>query len=1084
MPLRLTCPHCGNPQRLDEPFPLPGTQIQCEACGAALAVTYPDGVMEQLKERGKTFQSEDSVRQEASYAAARAPKAEVPSPPSAKPLSWKAASTAAPKPPPEEAPTQLDPTVVQEPNPDGYFERTVPSARTPYGGLPDNAPEPEAPLVGLPDDLEPTELDDDVIPVVQAPTSPARPRPAKEAVPVKREKAGPPARAKRGGCLKRLVLATVVLLLFGTFAGLAAAGGGYWYYSRDLPTIEALQGYRPPTVTVVYDHQGRMLGEIYEERRYVVPLEEIPKHVQDAFIASEDATFWEHGGVDYVGMIRAMVKNLREGRLAQGASTITQQVTRSFLLTREKKIQRKVKEILLAWRIEKTYSKEHILYLYLNEIYLGSGAYGVEAASRVYFDKSVRDLSVAEAALLAGLPQRPSDYSPHRHWDKARERQRYALDQMVRNGYLTQEEADAAYAEEVKIVERKNEFLTTAPHVTEFARRYLVEKYGHERVYNEGLHVWTTCDLDLQKVAQEAVVKGVNDVDQRMGFRREGIETLPDDAAIAARRAEIEKEMGERWAKEQDPAGRVPPPEVSILAPGEVYKGVLLEVRPKWVRVGIGAHEGVIPIAWSDWVYQPNPKRSWRFRTQDDLTEEVDDDGDRKKDGGILRKGDVVLVKVEALSTREESVAKAFKKTPGEDADLVAVRLWQEPEVEGALMSFDLHTGAVRAMVGGSDFETSEFNRCIQARRQVGSTFKPIVYAAAIDSRRMTTASMVTDGPLAYSTDQDFIWKPANYGDDYLGNVTLRKALALSRNTCTVRVLDAVDPGMNEDVVYKFARALGIGGPPTYALPPDWVPSPENDLLCPWVRETKDSTICMDHYPPRTDLELTNTRHRALLEDDDVHMCRACDLSMGLGSASLTMEELMRAYSAFATNGKLVQPYTIEEVRDLDGNVLEKHEPQEFVQVIDPAVASITTWLLEGVIREGTGARASKLGLNLAGKTGTTNDEKDTWFVGFNPDVITSAWVGYDQPRTLGISSTGGRTALPIWMDYMKVAIPKDKDKPFVMEGDIEWAWIEDETGRRVSSGGRRYPFLKGTEPESTGISAGQLTLEDLTTEL
>ncbi|MBW2256919.1 MAG: hypothetical protein JRI25_20320, partial [Deltaproteobacteria bacterium] len=289
MPLRLTCPHCGNPQRLDEPFPLPGTEIQCAACGAGLAVTYPDGVIEKLRERGKVFQSEESARQDAgSRAAALSPKAKVPPPPSQKPLSWKAAGTPAPKvPSPEEAaPTQVDPTVVQEPNPDGYFERTVPSARTPYGGLPDNAAEPEGDLVRLPEDLEPTDVDD-VMPVVQAASRPARPQTPPTVPVVKRkDKAGPPARSRLRGCIKRLTLATILLLLLGTVAGLVAAGGGYWYFSRDLPTIEALQGYRPPTVTVVVDHQGRMLGEIYEERRYVVPLEEIPEHVQHAFIAS------------------------------------------------------------------------------------------------------------------------------------------------------------------------------------------------------------------------------------------------------------------------------------------------------------------------------------------------------------------------------------------------------------------------------------------------------------------------------------------------------------------------------------------------------------------------------------------------------------------------------------------------------------------------------------------------------------------------------------------------------------------------------------------------------------------------------
>jgi penicillin-binding protein 1A len=284
---------------------------------------------------------------------------------------------------------------------------------------------------------------------------------------------------------------------------------------------------------------------------------------------------------------------------------------------------------------------------------------------------------------------------------------------------------------------------------------------------------------------------------------------------------------------------------------------------------------------------------------------------------------------------------------------------------------------------------------------------------------------------------------------------------------------------MNDDVVYSFARKLGIGGPPSHLLPDDHIPLPTNDHLCPWTLETKESTICMDRNPPK-DPNISNTRHRMQLKPGDEYHCRSCDLSMGLGSASLTMEELLRAYSAFGTGGLLVEPYYIERVEDVDGNVLEKHEKPEFEQVMEPEVAYVANWLLQGVVRGGTASKASRLRVHLAGKTGTTNDEKDTWFVGMSPNIATAAWVGYDQPKTLGISSTGGRTALPIWMEYMRQAAPKEDDRPFPVWGDIEWAQIEEDTGRRVTSGGARYPFLEDTVPESTGISAGQITLDDI----
>ncbi|MBX2799076.1 MAG: transglycosylase domain-containing protein [Myxococcales bacterium] len=886
------------------------------------------------------------------------------------------------------------------------------------------------------------------------------------------------------GCVGSLGLLGVGGAFLLVVMGLIGAGAGYWYFSKDLPTVDALRGYQPPTVTVLEDVNGIVLGEIYEQRRYVVPTEAIPDHVRKAFLAAEDANFYNHGGVDYMGMVRAFGRNAVKGRMAQGASTITQQVARNFLLTRDKTLVRKIKEIILSWRIEAAYEKDHILYLYLNEIFLGSQSYGVEAASRSFFGKHIQDVTVAEAAILAGLPPAPSAYNPYKDWNKTRNRQEYVIRQMVSNGYLSQSDADAALAEDIQIMPRGNAFLEQAPYFTEHVRRYLVEKYGEEKVLNQGLKIKTTCDMALQTVAQKAVYHGVFDVDQRMGFRREGVENV-GAGNIDAKRAEHEEALKAQWVREKDPAKRIEPPAKSELEVDRVYEAVLVDVKSNYAIAGIGSHDVVIPIAWSRWVYDPNPRLSWRKRKATNLTAKVDTTGNGRRDAPILQKGDIVLVKVAALSTRDKSVSAAFKGTPGAKTQYVAGRLWQDPEIEAALMSMDVATGAVRVMVGGSDFMKSQFNRAIQGRRQVGSTFKPLVYAAAIESKRATAATLFADAPLAMETANDFIWKPANFSHSYEGNMTLRQALAKSKNTCTIRILEATDPGMNDDIIYNFGRRLGIGGPPLHTLPDDWVPTPDNDVLCPWVRETAKSTICMDRYPPK-DASLTDSQHRARLGPDDKYMCRACDMSMGLGSASLTMEEMVRAYSAFASGGNLVQPYYIEEVRDRDGELLESHEPIPPHRVMDPAVASIGTWLLQGVVSYGTGIDAKrKLKLTgLAGKTGTTNDEKDAWFVGFTNDVITAAWVGYDKPRSMGRSSTGGRTALPIWIEYMKVAAPRSKDRPFRARGDIGYAMIDETTGRRMTDGGVQYPFLPGTTPESSGLKEGQVDIKDFSGEL
>ena len=998
-----------------------------------------------------------------------------PKPKAAPPVAAPAPKPVAPDPAPQQpAPRRAEPLAPEPP-----ARASAPAPKTPPAAKPE-APAAKAPQAKAPP--KPSAPAD-----VGKPAAP--PLPARERKPAGPRKPPAPPRAHRADpasppAPKRSWPVTILKVgVAGVAAAVVLGFVGLWaierHYDPTLPSIDALRAYQPSTVTTVLASDGSTLGEIFEERRYVLELKDIPQHVQQAFVAAEDADFWEHGGIDYFGIARAMGRNLASGRVSQGGSTITQQVAKNFLLSSDRKFERKIKEALLSWRIEAAYTKEHILYLYLNEIFLGSQAYGVEAAARTFFGKSVDQLSVAEAAVIAGLPPRPSSWNPHANFKMAQTRQRYVLDRLVKNGHITAAQAAEARQEPITIVPRSNTFRDLAPWFTEEARRKLVADYGEERVLKQGITARTTCDLGLQQVAQDVVRKGVHEVDQRMGFRREGIRTLATAAEQQRHLEEQEASLIRAEQLGQDPTGRSQAPAKSTLAPGTVHDGVVTEVSSKWARVRVGSHEGLIPIAWADWAYPPDPRRSWRYRSQDDLTRAVDDGG------GILRKGDLIPVRVEATSTRSADLSSTFKGTPGESADLVALRLWQVPEVEAALLSLDVSTGAIRAMVGGADFGRSQFNRTMQSKRQVGSTFKPLVYAAALNSKRITSASIVADAPLAFETDQEgFIWKPSNYGHDYMGNITLRKALALSRNTCTVRVLDSIDPGMNDDVVYEFVRALGIGGPPLHQLPDDWRTTPDTDHLCPWVRETSQSTICMDRYPPK-DPELSNTAHRRQLGANDVHWCRACDLSMGLGSASLTMEELSRAYAVIANGGKWVEPYFIEEVTDRDGKRLAKHRPAEPVQVIEPEVAAITAWLMQGVVDGGTAFEAKRqLGLTMAGKTGTTNDEKDAWFVGFTPDVLTAVWVGFDQPRSLGVSSTGGRTALPIWIDYMRAAAPKDKDRPFPVWGNVSWVQIDEETGRRVSSGARSYPFLPGTVPEDSGVSAGQASLEDLTTEL
>ena len=1149
MALKITCPKCAHPHRITEPYPLPGDIVPCTNCAFALNIAYPPNVLRKLEAQGKRFRGEEQHIQ---------------------------------KKKPVESPT---------PNP-----------------IQKDIPQPIQPRIPKPEPVE----------TIEAQT--ARTLPEEKAttpsLPPKEPKTKPPKRKR--SLLKRIFLFGVYSTLF---LGAVGTGGGlymYKYYADQVPTVEVLREYSPPTVTVVYDRNNKVLAEVYENRRYVTPFEEIPKHVQDAFIAAEDANFWNHTGVDYMGIVRAVVRNALKGKKAQGASTITQQVAKNFLLSSEKTYTRKIKEAILAQRIEETFDKKHILYLYLNQIYLGSSAYGVEAASRVYFDKHVSEITLAEAAILAGLPQRPSDYSPHANWEKARTRQMYVLHQLKEKNFVSAEDYEKAKNEVVRISKKENQFRIQAPYYTEHVRRYLVDTYGSKKIYNDGLEVVTACDLDLQKEAQESLKNNVERADRSSGWRGSlsfvglGMELSVDNKSITvdhveanskAHKAgiqsgdtilisntntdipkrillnELRKAQGKtttltvlrkknemsiklevpkiteeaiaQWRTENDEmlrkddvaniwfvadpdsgkAGPHPLPEKSTIHVGKRYKAIVTKVTKDYFMIGIGNHTAMIPNVWSKWTYDPNPLRSYRNRYNNDMTSVVD-------------VGDIVSIELShdsmdtALSDKEIEAAhkKLLKKYQKEEkGSYMMAQLLQPTKMEGAIFSYRMTNskdnndqGAVLAMVGGTDFGKSEYNRATQAIRQVGSTFKPIVYAAAIESRQFTTASILPDLPLTYATIGNKLWKPGNYGGDFLGNITLRKALMLSRNSCTVLVLE----NLSWEKIYEMAGPkLGIGfSTPTCTRQhianteicqgtssPSLVPGmqwcehciaescslvakdrtyikstsvPDNTFSCiedpitkddgKWCRSC-DVNLRVCAWLDLEELSPKDSCIDARMENGKIK-CRSCDMSMGLGSSSLTMVELARAYTAFGTYGSLVEPYFIEKVLDRDGTIIEEHKAIEPKQVLDPSVAYITHWLLTQVATGGTAASSNKLKLSLAGKTGTTNDEIDAWFVGYNPDIIAAAWVGYDQPHPMGVSFTGGNTALPIWMDYMAAAVPKDdpeKNRSFPMHGGVSWVKIDETTGMKVLDG-VSMPMLPGTEPTNVAGVVGQKTTEDL----
>jgi penicillin-binding protein 1A len=816
------------------------------------------------------------------------------------------------------------------------------------------------------------------------------------------------------------------LAIMGALASSVASVAIYAFFSNDLPTFHTVQDYRPRLVTRVLSADFRLIGEFALERRILVPYRKIPKRLIQAFVASEDGDFFEHSGVDYTGMIRSALVAVKTGSAKQGGSTITMQLAKSLLIAQEgykkgteRTFKRKIRQILLARRLEQQLTKEEILYLYLNEIYLGHGAYGVQAAAENYYRKNVGELNLAEMTLIAGLPAAPSTYSPFSRPDKARTRQKYVLGRMVANGFITREEADAALKLSVEdtVHARDDRFRDTAPYFTEHVRRYIVDTYGEKALLTGGLIVETTLDLERQLFAEEAMQRGLVQLDHRQGYRGALMhETGTEGIARVAQAYENHVLKG------------------TNLKAGPTYVAVVETLRPHNVAsVRIGRHSAHLPLGLMRWARPPNFERWW----ESELV---------KQQADVLKEGDVVLVRlssVDEMLKTDLARSNLMELEPEIDLELKAFRdgkpvvaLEQEPVVQGALVSMDPQKGYVQAMIGGYNFEESEYNRAFQACRQPGSAFKPVVYAAAVDLEKFTPSSILVDSPVV--VDDAAVqkrYKPQNFEEDFKGDVTVRTAVMNSMNIPAIKTMQRV--GLERTVAY--AERLGI------------------------------KTLCNKENEKAVTLKK--------------------ELGTALGSSSVTLWEMTAVYAAFNRGGLRPEPLFIKRMTDRDGVVLEENaDPSDAWQTREQRIGALLTaqdraperimeapdafivqYLLTQVAKFGTAARASSIGRLVAGKTGTTNDSFDAWFIGYTPALLTGVWVGYDKNvDPLGAREQGGRTALPIWTEYQKRALQGVEEPPWVMPDGICLFPVHKETGRRVAADdpqATQVPFRCGTEP-------------------
>ncbi|WP_142416740.1 penicillin-binding protein 1A [Bartonella massiliensis] len=753
--------------------------------------------------------------------------------------------------------------------------------------------------------------------------------------------------------------------------------------ANALPDYEVLSLYEPPVMTRVHAADGSLMAEFATKHRLYLPIQSIPKLVKDAFISAEDKNFYHHFGLDPEGLSRALINNIRNigsGRRPEGASTITQQVAKNFLLSSETTLERKFKEAILAMRIEKTYSKDHILELYLNEIYLGRGTYGIAAASLTYFNKSVNDLTLEECAYLAALPKGPANYDPFKNTQRATDRRNWVIDRMVANGYVTREQGEKAKDKPLgAIIRGSDNYVFAADYFTEEVRRRLMHRYGAKTLYEGGLSIRTTLDPHLQLIARRALHNGLIKFDHSQGWR--------------GAYAHIDKkgDWGEELANITG-LSDVPEWRLAVVLSASSNK-VEIGLQPQRKASGMLSKKREIATlseADSKWALHVVKENGYR-RTVQSLSH-------------VLNVGDVIFV--EKLSNTNN-----------------IYRLQQIPKVEGAIVAMEPHTGRVLAMVGGFSFAASEFNRATQAYRQPGSAFKPFVYAAALDNG-YTPASVILDGPIEVRQYNGEVWQPKNYGGTFAGPSTLRYGIERSRNLMTVRL--ANDMGM--PLVAEYAERFGIV-----------------DKLQPY-------------------------------------------LPMALGAAETTVLRMVTAYSVIANGGRSIKPSLIDRIQDRYGKTIYRHDDRicencnaqtwnnqreptlidERDQVLDPMTAYQITSMMEGVVQRGTAARLRYLNRHIAAKTGTTNDSKDVWFMGFTPDLVVGVFVGYDQPAPLGYNGTGSSLAAPIFGEFMADALKGKPDVPFKMPNGMILMPINRKTGMLAERGDQDViieAFKPGTGP-------------------
>jgi len=733
-------------------------------------------------------------------------------------------------------------------------------------------------------------------------------------------------------------------LVFLALAGFLGLGGLFWYYGRDLPDVTQLRDYAPAQTTRVVDRDGELIGEVFTERRTVVEMERIPRHLVLCVLAAEDADFYQHEGLDYPGIVRAVLRDIAEGRAAQGASTITQQVVKLLLLSHDRTLERKIRELILARRLEQELDKEEILHLYLNTINFGHGRYGVQEAAQFYFGKDVEDLTLAESSLIAGVPQAPARLSPRAHPEAARRRQRFVLSQLEakRAEYwpdLALEDIEAAREEEVALVERPR-VDADAPEIMSLARRTLRDIVGRDAFRRGGYTVHTSIDLDLQRATREALRVGLRQLDERQGYR----------APLRPPRRRNAPEI----------------PDVGTLREGSVYLGRVTGVddEESVLYMDVGGHEVFVPLE-SAARYNPRERAASGFA---------------------------------AVGARAHVRIHRVPETGAAEA-----RLQLGPQ--GAVVVIDPRTRDVLAMIGSYEDEPG-FDRARQAVRQPGSTFKPFVYALGIRSRAFTPATVMIDAPAVYDR-----WRPSNYETwRHEGPVRIRVALARSINLVAIRAIEEIGPAE----VAGFARELGI----------------------------------------ESELEPT--------------------LALGLGASGVRPLELTNAYASFAAGGRWAEPRIIARIDGPDGREVDLPARENPRDVLTPAEAYVVTSMLTSVVQEGTGRAARELRRPAAGKTGTSNEARDAWFVGYTPNVVAGVWVGFDDSRSLGRREGGSRSALPIWIDVIRAAEQGQAVVDFPRPSGVETALIDPATGLLAyegMEGALEEVFLEGTVPSETARS-------------